>query len=143
VIHRRDTLRASKVMQDRAFKNPKITFLWNHAPEGYTFDDQNFVNGLVLKDVHTGKTSKFPCGGVFVAIGHKPNTDLFTGILDMDELGYLVTRKTAKGATLTNIPGVFACGDVQDTYYRQAITAAGSGCQASIDAERWLEAEGS
>ncbi len=142
LVHRRDHLRASKVMQDRALKNPKIAFRWNSKVEKYLFDEQKFVSGVVLKDTVTGKTEDFACGGMFVAIGHEPNTSLFKGVLDMHDSGYLRTKSGATGATSTNIPGVFACGDVQDSYYRQAITAAGSGCQAAIDAERWLESEG-
>ncbi|MBI5495933.1 MAG: thioredoxin-disulfide reductase [Deltaproteobacteria bacterium] len=142
LVHRRDSLRASKVMADRAAKNPKIAFKWNSVVEKYLFDDKKYVNGVVLKDVKTGKTENFPCGGVFVAIGHKPNTELFHGVLDTDENGYLKTKGGPKGATMTNVTGVFACGDVQDSYYRQAVTAAGSGCQAAIDVERWLEAVG-
>ncbi|MEW5848505.1 MAG: thioredoxin-disulfide reductase [Myxococcota bacterium] len=142
VVHRRDTLRASKVMQDRAKANPKIAFMWDTVITRYLFDDQGFVNGVQIKNVKSGESKDLPTGGVFVAIGHKPNTELFKGVLDMDASGYLKTRGGAKGATMTNISGVFACGDVQDSYYRQAITAAGSGCQAAIDAERWLEAEG-
>lgn len=142
VIHRRDSLRASKVMVDRAQANPKITFLWDTVVERYLFDAEKFVNGVRIRNLKTGAQSDFACGGVFVAIGHKPNTELFKGLLDMDENGYLVTKGGARNATATKIPGVFACGDVQDSWYRQAVTAAGSGCAASIDAERWLEAEG-
>ena len=136
LIHRRDELRASKIMQDRAFANPKIEFLWNT-----TVDDlvgTHALEGAVVRDVHTGVTSTLPVTGLFVAIGHRPNTDLFAGALDMDENGYLVTQP---GSSCTNIEGVFACGDVQDHTYRQAITAAGSGCMAAIDAERWLESQ--
>jgi thioredoxin reductase (NADPH) len=142
VVHRRDSLRASKVMQERAFKNPKIAFIWNAMVERYLFDSQDFVNGVELRDTVTGHQRIFPTGGVFVAIGHKPNTELFKGYLDLDENGYLKTRGGSKGATYTKIPGVFACGDVQDSHYRQAVTAAGSGCQAAMDAERWLDAQG-
>lgn len=142
VMHRRDSLRASKVMQDRAKANPKIEFMWDTVVERYLFDDKKFVRGVAIKNLKTGEARDFAAGGVFVAIGHKPNTELFTNVLDMDELGYLKTNGGARGATATKIPGVFACGDVQDSYYRQAITAAGSGCQAAIDAERWLESEG-
>ncbi len=135
VVHRRDELRASRIMQDRAFANPKIEFLWNHTVTDLVGDE--VLEGAVVTDVHTGASATLPVTGLFVAIGHKPNTDLFDGILDMDETGYL---RTVPGSTRTNIEGVFACGDVQDHTYRQAITAAGSGCMAAIDAERWLEA---
>src|SRR4051794_8445980 len=135
IIHRRDTLRASKIMQERAFKNDKIAFLWDSTVVAVLGEDK--VEGLVTEHVQTGERTTLPVTGVFVAIGHRPNTDLFKGILDMDDAGYLVTQP---GSTATNIAGVFACGDVQDHTYRQAITAAGSGCMAAIDAERWLEA---
>jgi len=135
VIHRRDSLRASKIMQERAFKNEKIEFLWNHTVVGLNGEEK--LTGAVVQDVNTGEQTTLPVTGVFVAIGHRPNTDLFKGVLDMDDAGYLVT---VPGSTATNVPGVFACGDVQDHTYRQAITAAGSGCMAAIDAERWLEA---
>jgi thioredoxin reductase (NADPH) len=135
VIHRRKELRASKIMQDRAFANPKISFLWDSAVQDVL--GEGSVAGLTVKNVNTGEESNLDVAGLFVAIGHIPNTDLFKGWLDMDEAGYLQT----KGATTyTNVDGVFACGDVQDHVYRQAITAAGSGCQAAIDTERWLEA---
>jgi thioredoxin reductase (NADPH) len=136
IIHRRDTLRASKIMQDRAFANPKIEFLWNSVVEDLVGTDT--LEGAIVRNVQTGETSRLDVTGLFVAIGHRPNTDLFTGVLDTDENGYLVT---APGSTATNVEGVFACGDVQDHTYRQAITAAGSGCMAAIDAERWLEAQ--
>ncbi|MBA3286503.1 MAG: thioredoxin-disulfide reductase [Acidimicrobiia bacterium] len=136
VIHRRDELRASKIMQDRAFANPKIEFLWNTVVSDLV--GQEKLEGAVVQDALTGATRTLPVTGLFVAIGHRPNTDLFAGILDTDEAGYLVTRPRS---TATNIEGVFACGDVQDHTYRQAVTAAGSGCMASIDAERWLEAQ--
>jgi thioredoxin reductase (NADPH) len=135
IVHRRDELRASKIMQDRAFANPKIEFLWNHTVVDLLGTEK--LEGAIVRDVNTGETSTLDVTGLFVAIGHKPNTDLFSGVLDMDATGYLVTRG---GSTATNIEGVFACGDVQDHTYRQAITAAGSGCMAAIDAERWLEA---
>ncbi len=134
VVHRRDKLRASKIMQDRAMKNEKISFVWNSTVEDILGD--SIVTGVRLKNVVTGKTSELPCAGVFVAIGHKPNTDLFKGRLEMDAKGYILT----KAGTATNVPGVFAAGDVQDSKYRQAVTAAGSGCMAAIDAERYLEA---
>ena len=135
VVHRRHELRASKIMQDRAFANPKIEFLWNSVVEDLLGDER--LEGAIVRNVHTGQTSRLDVTGVFVAIGHRPNTDLFAGLLDMDENGYIVT---AAGSTATNIEGVFACGDVQDHTYRQAITAAGTGCMAAIDVERWLEA---
>jgi thioredoxin reductase (NADPH) len=137
LVHRRDSLRASKIMQERAFDNPKIELLWNHTVVDLLGTER--LEGAVLRDVNTGEDTTLPVTGVFVAIGHRPNTDLFKGVLDMDDAGYLVTRP---GSTWTNIEGVFACGDVQDHTYRQAITAAGSGCMAAIDCERWLEAAG-
>jgi thioredoxin reductase (NADPH) len=136
IVHRRSELRASKIMQDRARSNPKIDFRWNTEVIDVLGDTK--MEGLSVRDTVTGEESVLPATGLFVAIGHVPNTDLFKGILDMDEAGYLVT---VKGSTVTNIPGVFACGDVQDHTYRQAITAAGSGCMAAIDAERWLESQ--
>ncbi len=135
LVHRRDSLRASKIMQERAFANPKIEMLWNHTVVDLVGTEQ--LEGAVVRDVNTGEDTTLPVTGVFVAIGHRPNTDLFKGVLDMDDQGYLVTRP---GSSWTNIDGVFACGDVQDHTYRQAITAAGSGCMAAIDCERWLEA---
>jgi thioredoxin reductase (NADPH) len=134
LVHRRDSLRASKIMQDRALANPKIEFLWDTVVEDLIGTDS--LESAVVRNVHTGETSTLAVTGMFVAIGHRPNTDLFAGILDTDENGYLIT---APDSTATNIDGVFACGDVQDHTYRQAITAAGSGCMAAIDAERWLE----
>ncbi len=134
VVHRRDKLRASKIMQDRAMKNEKITFVWNSTVEDIAGD--SVVTGVKLKNHVTGKLSELPCAGVFVAIGHKPNTDLFKGQVEMDAKGYILT----KNGTATNVPGVFAAGDVQDSKYRQAVTAAGSGCMAAMDAERYLEA---
>jgi thioredoxin reductase (NADPH) len=139
VVHRRDQLRASKIMQERAFKNPKIAFVWDSVIEeirGRT--DQGGVTGVRLKNVKTGATSDFKCDGVFMAIGHQPNTQLFQGQIEMDPNGYIVTRGRS---TYTSVEGVFACGDVQDHVYRQAVTAAGSGCMAAIDAERWLQAQ--
>jgi thioredoxin reductase (NADPH) len=135
LIHRRHELRASKIMQDRAHANPKIEFLWDTVVVDVVGDDH--VTGVRTSNVVTGEESSLPVSGVFVAIGHVPNTDLFKGWLDMEDTGYLITEH---GTTRTNIEGVFACGDVQDHVYRQAITAAGSGCMAAIDAERWLEA---
>ena len=134
VIHRRDELRASKIMQERALKNPKIAFLWNSAVEDVLGDEQS-MNGLSIKNLKNGELTEYPFDGMFVAIGHTPNTQLFEGQLDMDENGYLKVRS---GSTFTSNEGVFACGDVQDHIYRQAVTAAGTGCMAAIDAERWL-----
>jgi thioredoxin reductase (NADPH) len=135
VIHRRDTLRASKIMQDKAFANPKIAFEWDSEVVEVIDDGAGAVSAARLRNLKTGAEKDLPIDGLFVAIGHTPNTSLFTGQLDMDENGYLLTRDGAK----TNVPGVFACGDVQDHVYRQAITAAGSGCMAALDAERYLE----
>ena len=136
IIHRRDEFRASKIMQQRAFDNPKIEILWNHTVSEINGTDK--VESIEVTDTVTGATSTLAVTGVFIAIGHRPNTDLFTEVLDMDETGYL---ETVPGSSRTNIDGVFACGDVQDHTYRQAITAAGSGCMAAIDAERWLESQ--
>jgi thioredoxin reductase (NADPH) len=136
VVHRRDKLRASKIMQDKAFQNPKIEFIWNTAVEEIVGTPEEGVHGVRLRNLKTGEGQEFPCSGVFVAIGHKPNTELFKGWLDMDEIGYI---KTAHRSTATNIAGVFACGDVQDSVYRQAVTAAGTGCMSAIDAERFLD----
>ena len=136
VVHRRDKLRASKIMQEKAFRNEKIEFIWNTTVEEILGTPEEGVNAVRLLNLQTGEENTFPCSGVFVAIGHKPNTDLFKGWLDMDEIGYL---KTSGHSTSTNIPGVFACGDVQDSVYRQAVTAAGSGCMSAIDAERFLD----
>ena len=134
LIHRRDALRASKIMQQRAFDNPKIEFAWNSVVVDVVGGTK--VEALALLDTVTGEERDLPVTGVFIAIGHRPNTDLFTDQLDMDDAGYLVT---GADRSTTNIEGVFACGDVQDHTYRQAVTAAGSGCMAAIDAERWLE----
>ena len=134
LIHRRDSFRASKIMQDRALGNPKIEVRWNSAVKQLLGDDQ--LEGVTLVDTVTGAESTLAVSGLFIAIGHRPNTDVFKGVLDMEDSGYLITRPDS---TYTNIPGVFACGDVKDHTYRQAITAAGSGCMAAIDAERWLE----
>jgi thioredoxin reductase (NADPH) len=139
VIHRRDELRASKIMQERAFANEKIEFLWNHVVDGIVGDTR--LSAVNVRNVLTDEVTSLPVSGLFVAIGHQPNTDLFKGQLEMEESGYLVTG-LGQGATSTNVEGVFAAGDVQDHVYRQAITAAGSGCEAAIDAERWLEAQG-
>jgi thioredoxin reductase (NADPH) len=136
LIHRRDELRASKIMQDRARANDKIEFLYNHVVDDIEGDTK--VDAVVVRNVLTDERTTMPVSGVFVAIGHRPNTDLFKGQLAMEDNGYLITGP----GTYTNVEGVFACGDVQDHTYRQAITAAGSGCMAAIDAERWLEANG-
>jgi thioredoxin reductase (NADPH) len=136
VIHRRKELRASKIMQDRAFKNPKITFLWDSVVTDVVGTDK--VEAVTVRNVLTGDERVLPVTGLFVAIGHAPNTGLFIGQLEMNDAGYLTTRE----GTRTNVDGVFACGDVQDHVYRQAVTAAGSGCMAAIDAERWLESAG-
>jgi thioredoxin reductase (NADPH) len=135
LIHRRDTLRASKIMQDKARANPKIQFEWNTEVVDVRDPAAGALSSLRLRNLKTGAEKDLAVDGLFVAIGHTPNTKLFVGQLDMDESGYLVTR----GGSRTNVPGVFACGDVQDRTYRQAITAAGSGCMAAIDAERYLE----
>ncbi|WP_069803019.1 thioredoxin-disulfide reductase [Thermogemmatispora onikobensis] len=135
VIHRRDTLRASKIMQERAFKNPKISFIWNSEVVEVLGEDS--VTGLRLRNVKTGEEQTLVVKGLFLAIGHQPNTDLFRGLLQMDELGYIIPVEH----TMTNIPGVFAAGDVTDRRYRQAVTAAGDGCRAAIDLERWLEGQ--
>jgi thioredoxin reductase (NADPH) len=138
LVHRRDSLRASKVMQDRALKNPKISFIWDSVVDEVVGDERG-MTGAVLRNLKTEDTKRVEATGLFVAIGHTPNTKLFEGVLEMHPSGYL---KTQPGSTRTSIPGVFACGDVQDSYYRQAITAAGTGCMAAIDAERWLIEEG-
>ncbi|MEO7192501.1 MAG: thioredoxin-disulfide reductase [Vicinamibacterales bacterium] len=135
LIHRRDTLRASKIMQDKAFANPKIAFEWDTEVLDVRDPDAGALSSVLLRNLKTGVEKELPIDGMFVAIGHTPNTSLFTGQLDMDENGYLVTTEGPR----TKIPGVYACGDVQDHVYRQAITAAGSGCMAAIDAERFLE----
>lgn len=140
VVHRRNELRASKIMQERAKKNPKISFIWDSVVDEIYGDPKGGgVKGVRLKNLKTGATQDVECDGVFIAIGHEPNTKLFTGQLEMDELGYLITQNGTK----TKIPGVFACGDVQDRVYRQAVTAAGSGCMAAMDAERFLESQDS
>jgi thioredoxin reductase (NADPH) len=139
IIHRREALRASKTMQDRAFKNPKISFAWDSVVEevlGKHDNGRKSVTGVRLRNVKTRALTDLPVDGLFMGIGHQPNTSLFTGQLDMDQTGYLITKGRS---TYTNVPGVFAAGDVADSVYRQAISAAGSGCMAAIDAERWLE----
>jgi len=139
LLHRRDELRASKIMQDRARKNPKIEFVWNTVVTDILGEpDQGGLKGLVVEDTKTGAKREMQVDGLFVAIGHEPTTKLFVGQLDMDERGYILTKEKT---TYTSVPGVFACGDAQDPTYRQAVTAAGSGCMAAIDAERWLEAQ--
>ncbi len=136
VVHRRESLRASKIMQEKALNNDKIAFIWNTGVEEILGSPETGVTGVRLRDTVTGEERHFPCEGVFIAIGHKPNTDLFKDQLEMDEVGYL---RSAGRTMATNIPGVFACGDVQDSVYRQAVTAAGTGCMAAIDAERFLD----
>jgi len=139
VIHRRDALRASKIMHDRAAANPKIAFIWDSVIDEIFGEPKGGVSGVRLKNLKTGAVTDFRTDAVFVAIGHQPNTRLFEGQLEMDDTGYLKVRS---GSTYTNIDGVFAAGDVADKVYRQAVTAAGTGCMAAIDAERWLEARG-
>jgi len=135
IVHRRDTLRASKIMQDKAFENPKIDFAWNSEIEDILDMTKGFVTGVLMRDTITGERTELPVDGVFIAIGHTPNTALFRGQLEMDANGYIITHQ----GTHTSVPGVFACGDVQDHIYRQAITAAGTGCMAAIDAEHYLD----
>jgi len=137
IIHRRDQLRASKIMQDRLFRNEKIKFIWNSVVLDILDPEKGEVTGVKLRNVKNGEESLKACDGVFIGIGHSPNTALFRGQLEMDDLGYIVTHDGTK----TSVPGVFAAGDVQDRKYRQAVTAAGSGCMAAIDAEKFLEAE--
>ena len=135
IVHRRDEFRASKIMQDRALNHPKIEVIWDSTIEEVL--GEQVVQGVKLRNVKTGEiTTLEDVTGVFLAIGHKPNTDLFKGVLDMDESGYIITKPRS---TYTNMDGIFACGDAQDAIYRQAVTAAGSGCMAALDAERWLE----
>ena len=138
VIHRRDELRASKIMRDRSTENPKIEFVWNAVVEEIHGNEEDGVSGVTLKDTVTEEARNFACEGVFLAIGHTPNTSLFVDQLQTDDNGYLVTRN---GSSHTSTDGVFAAGDVQDHIYRQAITAAGTGCMAAIDAERFLESQ--
>ncbi|MGD9763543.1 MAG: thioredoxin-disulfide reductase [Candidatus Binatia bacterium] len=137
VIHRRDKLRASKIMAERAQRHPKIHFDWNAAVAEVQGDPEGpGVTGVILEDTHSGARREMPLDGLFIAIGHQPNTELFRGQLELDEYGYVITQGRT---TYTSVPGVFACGDVQDRSYRQAVTAAGTGCMAAIDAERWLD----
>ena len=136
VIHRRDELRASKIMQDRAFANPKISWIWNSLVTDILGSREGGVRAVTLHNRKTGEESEFATQGVFLAIGHKPNTDIFRGKLEMNEVGYI---RVQEPSTRTNVPGVFASGDAADSIYRQAVTAAGTGCRAAIDAERWLE----
>ena len=135
IVHRRDAFSASKIMQERTTNNPKIAVIWNAAVDEILGVDVGRVTGVRLKDTVTGELREMPIDGVFAAIGHEPNTKLFKGLIEMDERNYI---KTVPGTTITNIPGVFAAGDVQDARYRQAITAAGSGCMAALDAQKFL-----
>lgn len=140
VIHRRNEFRASKIMVDRAKSNPKISLILDSVVEEFLGEEKNGIKsltGIKVRNVKTNEISEHAADGVFIAIGHKPNTDIFTNIINLDENGYIITEGKS---TYTNIPGVFACGDVQDHVYRQAVTAAGSGCMAAIDCERWLNA---
>jgi len=136
IIHRRDQLRASKIMQERVFENQNIEIIWNSSIEEINGTRDSGVTGVMLKDTVSGVKKEIKCDGVFMAIGHTPNTNIFDGQLELDNNGYIITEPDS---TYTNIPGVFACGDVQDHTYRQAVTAAGTGCMSAIDAERWLE----
>ena len=136
IIHRREVFKASKIMLDRVRNNPLIDIIVNKSIESINGNQQDGISNIFLKDTVSGETSTFECEGVFYGIGHTPNTDLFKGMIDLNDNGYIITQSDS---SLTNIPGVFACGDVQDDHYRQAITAAGSGCMAAIDAEKYLE----
>ena len=138
VVHRRSELRASKIMQDRARANPKIAWVWDSAVTEILGSREGGVHGVRLQNVKTGETGDYPCQGVFMAIGHRPNTELFRGRLAMNEVGYVAVEEPT---SRTSVPGVFASGDAMDPSYRQAVTAAGTGCKAAIDAERWLEAQ--
>jgi thioredoxin reductase (NADPH) len=137
VVHRRDQLRASRILQERAFRNPRIEFVWNHVVDEILGEDSR-VTGVRLRHTQTGKTLELATDGVFVAIGHVPNTELFRGQLELDHAGYVVLKQ----GMMTSVEGVFAAGDVHDHTYRQAVTAAGYGCQAAIEAERWLARQG-
>jgi thioredoxin reductase (NADPH) len=139
VVHRRDELRASKIMQQRAFDNPKVDFAWNSVVTEILGSRDGGVTGVRLQDTQTGEQREFATQGVFIAIGHRPNTEVFSGLLEMDADGYIITES---GTAKTSVEGVWACGDVQDHVYRQAVTAAGTGCMAAIEAERWLAAKG-
>ena len=136
IIHRRDQFRASKIMVERAIKNPKIEIKYNFIVKDIIGDKERGVRSIEIEDIVSSKTSNFKCEGVFLAIGHTPNTELFNDSIKLDDNGYI---KTMPDSTLTNIDGIFACGDVQDSIYKQAVTAAGSGCMAALDAEKWLE----
>ena len=136
IVHRREEFRASKIMVERVMKDEKISVIWNSSIKEILGSKDKGVHGVILEDVQNKNTKEEKCDGVFMAIGHKPNTDLFGDILDSDAAGYLITKE---GNTATNIEGIFACGDVQDHVYRQAVTAAGSGCMSAIDSERYLE----
>lgn len=139
MVHRRDQFRASKIMAQRVFDNPKIEVVWNHVPLELKGDKKSGITGLVVENVKTGEKTTLETNAIFYAIGHTPNSELFKGVLEMDENGYLITKPNS---TQTNVPGVFACGDVQDHVYRQAVTAAGTGCMAAIEAERFLAGTG-
>ncbi|MEE3331254.1 MAG: FAD-dependent oxidoreductase, partial [Myxococcota bacterium] len=139
VVHRRDELRASKIMQERALKNDKIEFAWNSAVDEVLGDEKEGVTGVRLVDTQDGSKREIDVQALFIAIGHEPNTTLFEGVLDTDDTGYV---KVKPGSTYTSVEGVFACGDAADPTYRQAVTAAGTGCMSAIDAERWLAEQG-
>ena len=136
IIHRREVFKASKIMLDRVKNNPLIDIMVNKSIDSIIGSQKEGVSSIVLNDTVSGEKTTFECEGVFYGIGHNPNTNLFDGVIDLDDNGYIITKPDS---SLTNIPGVFACGDVQDDHYRQAITAAGSGCMAAIDAEKYLE----